>query len=225
VISKLPRWILAGGWGLAFMAGFANVIGLLGFDHQAVTHLTGTTSMVAAAVADLDFARASHLLTTLASFVAGCVVSGFLVRDNALTLGPRYGVALGLEALLFAGSVAFLNRGNQAGMYFAASACGLQNGMISVYSGMVIRTTHISGMFTDLGIFLGHRLRGLQVDARRLRLCLNIISAFFTGGVAGALAFRRFAYNSLLIPASLAAAAALFYTIHQLRERGKNAHS
>lgn len=35
---------------------------------------------------------------------------------------------------------------------------GLQNAMMSTYSGAVIRTTHVSGMFTDLGIFLGHFL-------------------------------------------------------------------
>ena len=43
--------------------------------------------------------------------------------------------------------------------------------MVSTYSGAVVRTTHLSGMFTDLGIFLGHFLRGLPVDMRRLRLC------------------------------------------------------
>ena len=40
MISKLPRWVWFGGWALAFAGGFINVIGLLGFTHQAISHLT-----------------------------------------------------------------------------------------------------------------------------------------------------------------------------------------
>ncbi|MBC8136414.1 MAG: DUF1275 family protein, partial [Fibrella sp.] len=51
MITKQPRWVWIGAWMLAFVAGMVNVVGLLGFDHQTVTHLTGTTSMLAAALA------------------------------------------------------------------------------------------------------------------------------------------------------------------------------
>jgi uncharacterized membrane protein YoaK (UPF0700 family) len=51
MISKLPRWIWLGAWVLSFVAGFINVIGFLGFEHQAISHLTGTTSMPAVALA------------------------------------------------------------------------------------------------------------------------------------------------------------------------------
>jgi uncharacterized membrane protein YoaK (UPF0700 family) len=60
MISKLPRWVWTGAWALAFVGGIVNVVGLLGFEHQAVTHLTGTTSMLAAALASLDGAAALH---------------------------------------------------------------------------------------------------------------------------------------------------------------------
>ena len=60
MITKLPRWVWAGAWALAFVAGIVNVVGLLGFEHQAVTHLTGTTSMLAAALASFDGAEALH---------------------------------------------------------------------------------------------------------------------------------------------------------------------
>jgi len=42
MISRLPRWVWVGAWALAFIAGIVNVVGLLGFDHQTITHLTGT---------------------------------------------------------------------------------------------------------------------------------------------------------------------------------------
>ena len=78
-------------------------------------------------------------------------------------------------SLLLYVSVPLLEHKSAYGMYATACACGLQNAMVSTYSEAVVRTTHVSGMFTDLGIFLGHALRGLPVDSRRLRLCLLFV--------------------------------------------------
>ena len=177
MISRLPRWVWTGAWALAFIAGMINVVGLLGFDHQAISHLTGTTSLLGVALGRLDTAATFHFLAVLGSFVAGTAISGYIIGDSALQLGRRYGIALGLESVLLACAVPLLNRHSQLGDYFASCACGLQNAMASTFSGSVVRTTHITGMFTDLGIFLGHSLRGHAVDARRLRLCVIIISA------------------------------------------------
>lgn len=217
MISKLPRWVWAGAWALAFVAGMVNVVGLLGFEHQAVTHLTGTTSMAAAAAASLDGKGLLHFTAVILSFLLGAVVSGFLIQDSTLQLGRRYGVALLLESILLAVSVSFLSAGHDLGIYTASCACGLQNAMVSTYSGAVVRTTHLSGMFTDLGIFLGHILRGLSVDFRRVRLCFLIISAFFCGGIAGTIAFRHIGYQALFIPASLTAVTSVAYGLRSTR--------
>lgn len=221
MISKLPRWVWAGAWVLAFVAGIVNVVGLLGFEHHAITHLTGTTSMLAAALAEFDIPATLHLAAMIGSFLAGTMASGFIIQDTALQLGRRYGVAMSLEALLLCAAVPLLDRHNSFGLHLAACACGLQNAMVSTYSGAVMRTTHLSGMFTDLGIFLGHTLRGLPVDPRRLRLCLLIISAFFCGGIAGAAAFHRLGYSALFIPSGLIAATALAYGAYRLRHAPK----
>ncbi len=103
-------------------------------------------------------------------------------------------------------------------MYAAACACGLQNAMVSTYSGAVVRTTHLSGMFTDLGIYLGHALRGLPVDTMRARLCFLVISGFLCGGVAGTFAFQVFGYSALLFPASLTAAVSISYGLYKIRK-------
>jgi hypothetical protein len=95
MISKLPRWIWAGAWTLAFVGGMVNVVGLLGFEHQAVTHRTGTTFMLAAAIASLDGAGAFHFAGVIGAFVTGTVLSGFLIQDSTLQLGRRYGVLRG----------------------------------------------------------------------------------------------------------------------------------
>jgi uncharacterized membrane protein YoaK (UPF0700 family) len=218
MITKLPRWVWTGAWALAFAAGLVNVVGLLGFQHQAITHLTGTTSLLGAALAAGDVTGGLHLAASLAAFLAGCALSGLLIQDSALRLGRRYGVALLLESALLCGAVPLLGRGSVWGVYAAAGACGLQNAMVSTYSGAVIRTTHVSGMFTDLGIFLGHALRGLPVDARRLRLCLVVISGFLAGGVAGAALFTRVGYAALYAPGGIAAATALAYWLYRARQ-------
>lgn len=221
MISKLPRWVWTSAWALAFVAGMVNVVGLLGFEHQAITHLTGTTSMLAAAVAAWDGAGVLHFAAAIGSFLAGTVLSGFIIQDSTLQLGRRYGVALMLEAILLGVAVPLLARGSGFGVYSASCACGLQNAMVSTYSGAVVRTTHISGMFTDLGISLGHFIRGLPVEGRRLRLCFLIITGFLCGGIAGSFAFHRMSYSALFIPSGLAALASVAYGIYEYRVKRK----
>jgi uncharacterized membrane protein YoaK (UPF0700 family) len=217
MIRKLPPWVWSGAWVLAFIAGLVNVVGFLGTEHQAITHLTGTTSMLAAVIASLDGAAIIRLAAIIGSFLTGTVLSGFLIQDSTLQLGRRYGVALLLEAVLLCVAVPLFRRNSVFGIYCASCACGLQNAMVSTYSGAVIRTTHLSGMFTDLGIFLGHALRGLPIDRLRLRLCFIIISGFLFGGIAGALAFRHMGYFTLLIPAVLTGITAIAYGFFRLR--------
>jgi len=217
MISKLPRWVWTGAWVLAFIAGMVNVVGLLGFEHQAVTHLTGNTTLLAAALATRNLSAIIHFASLIGAFVAGTTISGFLIQDSTLQLGRRYGVALFLASLLLFASVPLLQLKSAYGMYAAACACGLQNAMVSTFSGAVVRTTHVSGMFTDLGIFLGHALRRLPVDTRRLKLCLLVISGFLAGGIAGTFTFNDFGYSALLFPASLTAVAAISYGLYRLR--------
>ena len=211
MITKLPRWVWTGAWALAFIAGMINVVGLLGFRHQAITHLTGTTSLLATALAAFDGTLVLHFSLMICSFVGGTVLSGFIIQDSTLKLGRRYGAALLLESLMLCSAVLLFERHADSGIYLASCACGLQNAMVSTYSGAVIRTTHLSGMFTDLGISLGHALRGLPLDWLRLRLCLIIISAFLSGGVAGAFCFHHLGYSTLLIPAAFTGLSALVY--------------
>jgi uncharacterized membrane protein YoaK (UPF0700 family) len=219
MISKLPRWVWLGGWLLAFLAGMINGVGLLGFEHQAVTHLTGTTSMLASAVAEGSRADIWHFACVLGSFVIGCVISGVIVQDGALRLDRPYGFALLLESALLGISVPLMDHQLAWGHYAASCACGLQNAMVTTFSGAVVRTCHLSGMFTDLGMFLGHAMRGLKPDWRRLALCVMVISGFFTGGVAGALGFQQIGHKTLFVPAVVTAVMALGFKLWQLAQR------
>lgn len=217
--ARLPAWVETGGVALAFIAGSVNAVGFLGFQHQAVSHLTGSSTVLSTALAQGNWLLSWHLLWILLSFVLGAVVSGLIIRDAHLRLGRRYGVALLLESALLLTAMALLNRGSDSGHYLASAACGLQNAMASTYSGAVIRTTHVSGMFTDLGIYLGQALRGLTVDSRRVKLYLFLISGFIAGGVVGAIGFQRYHYSALWLPAGLAALLSGVYWLYRHRSQ------
>jgi uncharacterized membrane protein YoaK (UPF0700 family) len=217
MITRLPTWVWLGAATLAMVAGMVNVVGYLGFEHQAVTHLTGTTSLLGAALAHGDGRAAWHLILIVLSFVIGAVLSGVIIQDSTLRLGRRYGVALAIVAMLLAVSVPLFERQQIAGAAFAAMACGLQNAMTATYSGALVRTTHLTGMFTDLGVFLGHRLRGARPEPRRLWLCLAIIGGFLLGGIAGALLFPALQYRTLYLPAVLTGVTGVAYVVYRHR--------
>jgi uncharacterized membrane protein YoaK (UPF0700 family) len=92
---------------------------------------------------------------------------------------------------------------------------GLQNGMVSAYSGALIRTTHVTGIFTDLGIYLGHWLRGLPVDRLRLRVCVVVATTFMLGSTAGALLFEYMHEHAVLVPAVLTGTCGLCYGLYR----------
>ncbi|MGS1078638.1 YoaK family protein [Pseudoxanthomonas beigongshangi] len=221
--AQLPRWVWVGAIVLACIAGMINVVGYLGFEHQALSHLTGTTSLLGAALADGDWRAIGQLWGILIAFSAGATLSGLIIQDSTLRLGRRYGVALAVESMLLLASVPLFIRQQLAGALLVAMACGLQNAMVTTYSGAVVRTTHLSGMFTDLGIGLGHALRGMPLPLRRLTLSGLIISGFLGGGILGTWLFRALHYHALLVPAVLTGLTGISYVLYRnwalLRQR------
>lgn len=214
VLRQLPRWAWIGGGVLAFIAGMVNAAGYMGFRHQSITNLTGSSSLLGVALGTGDSGEAWHWALSIGAFVIGAVLSGLIVQQRTLKLGRHYGVALVLESLLLFAAVPLLDVGSSIGLYLAAMGAGLQNGMASTYSGMVFRTTHVSGMFTDLGIYIGQRLRGLEVDTLRIRVCVLVVATFTVGSAAGALLFRVLQERTLLIPATLTGLCGVTYGLY-----------
>ena len=213
MFARLPSWVLYGATSLACVAGIVNATGFLGIQHEGLTHLTGTTTLLGAALADLDRVRALHFAAMIAAFLAGAAASGAIIGDSTLRLGRRYGVVLMAEAILLALAAYLLGEEQLLGDYLASAACGLQNAMVSTYSGAVLRTTHVSGTLTDIGIFFGHWLRGVPIDRRRLRLLLSLVAGFLAGAVIGTGLFHAFGYRALYVPAVATGLTGLGYTL------------
>jgi uncharacterized membrane protein YoaK (UPF0700 family) len=218
-MKQLPRWVEIGGFSLAMIAGAVNAIGLLGFEHQAVSHLTGTSTLLGLALVDGAMGASLHLFLILLSFLLGAALSGAITDNAVLHLGRRYSVALLLESLLLLLAMLALDRGSNSGHLLASAACGLQNGMVSTYSGAAVRTTHVSGLFTDLGTMLGARLRGHPLDRRKAVLYLLLIAGFIVGGSVGAVTFRAMGFHALLWPAAGAAMLGALCWVYRDRRR------
>ncbi|MDA0875020.1 MAG: YoaK family protein [Bacteroidetes bacterium] len=211
--SRLPQWVEYGAFVLAFIAGSVNAVGLMGFEHQAVSHMSGITTLVGTGLLTPQFSTLLHLLTIIASFVVGAAISGLILHGTKLQLGGRYGIALYVECVLLLGAALLLLRTENAGHYLASAACGLQNAMATTYSGAVVRTTHMTGLFTDLGLMIGSRMRGEPFESRRAILYLLIIVGFLAGGTAGAWLFLMIGFHALTVAAGLCFLAAFGYRV------------
>jgi uncharacterized membrane protein YoaK (UPF0700 family) len=82
-----------------------------------------------------------------------------------------------------------------------AMACGLQNAMSSSYCGLMIRTTHVTGMMTDIGVMIGHWIRHRQIEGWKLRFLIMVVTAFGFGCWLGQIADTRFGAAVLALPA------------------------
>jgi uncharacterized membrane protein YoaK (UPF0700 family) len=185
-------------------AGFINAIGFLGVHHHGLSHVTGQVTLVSITLADSHPAAAFKAVSVGLWFFGGAILSGVIVQRPELSRrGRRYGVAMVVEGVVLTVATWLLVRGNDQGEYLAAMACGLQNAMATSYSGAVLRTTHVTGIVTDLGILLGHLIRGEPVETRKLGLLAQLLFGFVTGGLGGAVTFHHLGPWSLSVPAVL----------------------
>lgn len=155
-----------------------------------------------------------HLTGILLSFLGGASIAGFLLHGSALKLGRHYDTALFIEFILLCISALFLLSGSIYGHFSASAACGLQNALATTYSGAVIRTTHVTGIFTDLGIMLGAIFRGQVLDHRKAKLFLFIICGFILGGTTGTLLYSEYEFKALFFPAVVCLLMAGIYRVY-----------
>lgn len=201
------------------VAGCVNAVGFLSVHRQALCHMSGIMTALGLDTATNQYNLAVQAFGILAAFFLGALTSGFILRQSTLQIGRRYGVVLAIESALLFVATHFLREGLHSGEFLAAMACGLQNAMASSYSNAIVRTTHVTGMVTDLGVACGHFLRGQAVEWQRFRLYGVLLSGFTVGSWLGAMGFMRLGYDTLLFPATLSGCAGLSYAIYKQIER------
>lgn len=122
MLAKIGNWAWLGGAVLAAIAGMINAIGFLSYSHQAVTHLTGTVSLLSLAIFDRRNPETLHLLGVITAFFLGAILSGVIIQRQTLKLGRRYGVALAIEGVLLAVAALLMRNQLDYGSYFASAA-------------------------------------------------------------------------------------------------------
>ena len=205
---------------LAFNAGAINAGGFLVVGMY-TSHMTGFASMISDMLVLGSFTVAIGATGVLLAFVAGAACTAVLVnwaRQNHLR--SEYALPLLLEAgllLVFGLLGATLNRQTPFAVPLTvlvlAFTMGLQNALMSKISASQIRTTHMTGVITDMGIELGKlfywnqgaRPPELQVRANRIKLRLHamLLGAFMAGGVVGAAGFKYLGFVWVLRMAGL----------------------
>ena len=200
---------------LAFVAGAINAGGFLAIGHY-TSHMTGVVSSMADNLVLGQGALVLAALAAVTAFLAGAATTALLVNfARRRRLASEYALPLLLEAgllLLFGvlGTHIVMHDGGALATT-AALLCyvmGLQNAVVTKLSRAEIRTTHMTGIVTDIGIELGklaywnrdggRRQPKVTANLGRLGLMVALLAAFCIGGVAGALGFKHLGYLSTI---------------------------
>jgi uncharacterized membrane protein YoaK (UPF0700 family) len=204
---------------MAFQAGFLNIGGFMAC-HRFVSHVTGFATFFGYEVNQPDMGQAFGMLLVPLFFLFGCMLSGQLVDIRLKTQrNPRYYIVFGMMFCLLALIVLFGKLGlfgefgeslqysrDYALLAMLCLVCGIQNGTITTVSKSVIRTTHLTGITTDLGIgmmrFLNrHQIKEPIENENRANLMrLGIITFFISGSVVGGFVFQKMQYLGFLFP-------------------------
>ncbi len=206
------------GFLLAFVAGAINAGGFLAVQ-QYTSHMTGVVSSIADNLALGLYDLVAVGVGALLAFVLGAACCAIMVNfARRRQLSSEYALPLLLEALLLLIFGVLGAKISLIGFPFVPVTVvllcfimGLQNAVITKLSNAEIRTTHITGIVTDLGIEFGkliYRNRSaapLKVVANmeRLKVLLLLATLFFVGGVVGALGFKQLGYVST-VPLAIA---------------------
>lgn len=201
---------------LSLTAGFVNAAGFLAFA-VLTTNVTGHAALFAKLLYEGDVYAARWVGLWMLMFLAGAMVSALIVLLIGRQQRYAYVLPLVIEMLMLL-LVGWLGHDHPDIAQWMAGALlfamGVQNAMVSMISGYVVRTTHLTGMFTDLGIELSSLVKAETEKRRELLSMIGlrtlIITTFMAGGVAGGFLYHRLGFTTFYIPALVLLAALLF---------------
>ena len=227
------------GLSLSFIAGAINAGGFVAVN-QYTSHMTGIVSSMAdgLVLGDLQFALAA--LGSLLCFIFGATCTELMVNwARGRQLQSEYALPLILEAVLLL-VFGFIGRRlhEHMGLFVSFTVMllcftmGLQNAIITRISNAIIRTTHVTGIVTDIGIELGKMFfwnRGIgrenetyiRANRGKLFLLINLLLMFFLGGVAGVFGFLWIGYLTTIILSVMLLLLAIMPLIDDVRRRWK----
>lgn len=206
---------------LAAIAGGVNAGGFLLLS-QYTSHMTGHLSGVAGGIVFNNTVLIIESFAALLSFTLGAALSSALIiwgQNNNLRV--CYALPLGVQGVLLCGlaGIEFLPPDwySRVGLITVCFVMGLQNATITRISGARIRTSHATGLITDMGIEIGRTAyraavprSNVQPDSSRLWLYVQLTTAFIVGGVGGAVGIGLIGWDFAILPGALLVILALW---------------
>lgn len=192
---------------LSLAAGLVNIVGVLSVS-TLTTNVTGHFAFFAEAFVNQNYSTALIYILYVLCFLAGAITSNFLIeltiRHN---VSAPHAFPMILEIVLLAlAAVAsmYSSLNNYAIANILLFSMGLQNALVTKVSQATVRTTHLTGLFTDLGIELSqlffYRAEGQVRQLKQsIYLRLAIIGFFFAGGVLGGFTYQYIGMKALFL--------------------------
>jgi uncharacterized membrane protein YoaK (UPF0700 family) len=224
---------------LAFQAGAVNAGGFLACG-RFVTHTTGFATHFAVELATHHEGAALGILSVPIFFLLGAMFTAFFVEHRLLHRRPaNYAVPtflifLLLSAAMVLGRFGMLGNFNQELeirhdyllLVLLSFASGLQNALITNSQGVVVRTTHMTGMTTDLAVGLvrsifrepGESPARLERDRQATFARAGIIASFIAGSTVSAYLYLRGQWLGFAVPV-LTSLILLRYFVLRTREK------
>lgn len=206
---------------LSLVAGIVNITGVLSVK-VLTTNVTGHFAFFGEEFSQKHYAIAILYLVFILSFLAGAFFSNMLIETFSRKR-PRiaYAVPMFFEIIMlscigfFGKEYIFTNFSGQVVACVLLFSMGLQNALVTKVSQSVVRTTHLTGLFTDLGIelsqlFFYRRKVELKQLSKSIFLKIAIIGCFFSGCVIGGFTYSSMGLKTLLL-ASVVLIFALYY--------------
>ncbi|WP_373018388.1 YoaK family protein [Thiomicrorhabdus sp.] len=195
---------------MASMAGYINSAMLIEFGIP-VSQMTGVASRLSDAIVHLELNDFINSFTILIGFLCGAFLSGLLIGRAQFKTTANYGHALLLNCAILATATLFSFIQSEISLFLSAIACGLQNALVASYRGLQLRTTHMTGTVTDIGVHLANKVKNKQPWPWQANLLLVLLFSFLIGGVLGIFAYWKFPNWSLIVPSLITGCLGLIY--------------
>ena len=198
-IPQSSFWIYISVILLPLNGGFVNAATLISFLHNSVGYVTGNISYAGTYFAEENYVMFVKMIMLVLAFLLGSITSGLIIKSEYYNKDHRYSANLILQLLFVAIAIYLMRYKLGYCEYFLAATMGLQNSMTTHYGSALIRTTHMTGTTTDLGILIAHWIKRKNIPFWKLRLYLILIASFLAGSIFGAICFAYFQENSLFV--------------------------
>ncbi len=196
---------------LSFVAGIVNVAGFLSVQ-RLTTNVTGHFAFFVDEVFKLKFAESIVYFLFILFFFLGSFVSNLLVEiisrknERYIYVIPALIESIILFSVAVLGQLSIIS--NDVIAFTLLFAMGLQNSLVTSISNAVVRTTHLTGLFTDLGIELSQLFFYKTKEQKdkltsTIKLRFRIIIFFFAGGIFGGVFYSYLELYVLIIPAAI----------------------